>query len=241
MLYGILGDIHSNYDALSAVLKDMKNFGVEEYCSVGDIVGYGAEPAICIDTLKNLNCLITAGNHDYAVAEQISIDNFNIEARESILWTRDNLSKEYLDFLSALPLVVENDYFTVVHGTLHEPLKFLYMTNFGLAKISFKILETNLCFIGHTHTPMAFLYKNGKISYTTNDEIDINDAQKFIINAGSVGQPRDRDPGASYILFDSTKKTLSFKRVIYDVETAANKIFAAGLPIKNGLRLSIGA
>lgn len=237
MLYGIFGDIHSNFDALSAALKDMKSEGVEAYGCIGDIVGYAAEPAICIETLQGLNCQISAGNHDYGVANKIPISKFNPDAYEAILWTRDSLFEADKEFLGNLPLVIKNDFFVLVHGTLHNPIMFNYMTRLDDAERSFEILDNRLCFIGHTHVPVAFLYKNRDVSYTIEKEVDLREWEKVIINTGSIGQPRDRDSRASYVLFDTEKERISFRRIDYNVENTVKKIYKADLPRRNGDRL----
>lgn len=237
MLFGIFGDIHSNFDALSAVVKDMKKMGVDQYCCIGDIVGYAAEPAKCIKMLKNLGCQISAGNHDYGVADKINVDDFNADAYDAIMWTKDALSDADKQFLADLPLVVNNDLFTLVHGTLHNPITFRYMINLDEAESTFKILDNKICFIGHTHIPVTFFQKNGDATYSFDNEIDLDEWEKVIINTGSIGQPRDRDPRASYVLLDTEENRIIFRRVEYDVGNAQKKIYQSGLPRRNGDRL----
>lgn len=239
MKYGIFGDIHSNFDAFSSVISDMKKQGITKFYCIGDIVGYGAEPTICIETILELNCLTVAGNHDYAVVGKISHDNFNPDAKESVYWTKDSIFESDKDFLNNLPLVLHNKLFTLVHGTLHFPLNFSYMINNDMAIQTFKLLKTNLCFVGHTHIPFSFLLKDNKLYYNYNNEIDLNQWDKAIINTGSVGQPRDKDPRSSYILYDSKINKIFYKRVEYDVNSAKNKIYNANLPSFNADRLSI--
>ncbi len=238
MIIAIFGDIHSNFDAFTEVLKDAKAFNVKRYYCVGDVVGYAAEPSICIDTLIDLNCITSAGNHDFGVVGKISIDNFNSDAYNAILWTRDSIMESDKEFLKNLPMVIEEDTFTIVHGTLNSPGDFHYLLSDRIAALTFKLLKTKVCFVGHTHVPVGFLLKGNKISHTLDAEIDLKQYDKVIINTGSVGQPRDRDDRASYILYDTDMQKLYFRRVPYDIESAAEKIYKAGLPKRNGDRLS---
>lgn len=238
MLYGLFGDVHSNFEALFAVLKQMKKEGVKKYFCVGDIAGYASEPGRCIEIISNLDCQICAGNHDYGVVDKIPIDDFNQDARDAIVWQKKILNTNEKQFLNDLPLVVKNNLLTLVHGTLHNPEMFNYMIYFDEVEHTFNILEDNkICFIGHTHIPVAFFYKNGDISYSSDDTIHLSNWDKVIVNTGSIGQPRDRDPRASYVLFDTVKNKIFFKRVNYDVEKAVKKIYKAGLPRRNGDRL----
>lgn len=237
MLYGVFADVHSNYDALSVILKELRDQGVEEYCCVGDIVGYAAEPSICIEVIKDLNCLVSAGNHDYGVVNKISIVNFSKSALDAVLWTRDVINESDKDFLSNLPLIWKNNQFTMVHGTLHKPHEFIYMHDLAVAASTFNILETPLCFTGHTHVPVTFYSKAGNVSYTLAKEIDLTLYDKVVINPGSVGQPRDGNPKSSYVLYDSDQKKITFKRVKYNFNNAAKKIYSVGLPTRNGVRL----
>lgn len=237
LIYGIFSDVHSNFDAISAVINDMSHQGVEKYACVGDIVGYAAEPGKCINIIRDLNCQIVAGNHDYAVAGKLSVNHFINDAYEAIIWTKYILPKKDKDFLAGLPLVIDETDFTLVHATLHDPAMFIYMVNYQSIWQSLEILNTKLCFIGHTHIPVAFLYKDRQIFYSNDTEIDIQPWEKLIINVGSVGQPRDRDIRASYVIYDTSKEKIYFRRVSYDVDSAAKKIYETSLPRRNGDRL----
>lgn len=237
MIYGIFSDCHSNFDALSAVISDMEGQGVERYACAGDIVGYAAEPGKCINIIRDINCPIAAGNHDYAVAGRLSSDHFINDAYEAIIWTKYILPKRDKDFLGKLPLVIDGTDFTIVHGTLHDPAMFAYMINYQSIWQSFEILNTKLCFIGHTHVPVAFLYKDQQIFYTNATEIDLQSWERLIINVGSVGQPRDKDPRASYVIYDTSKEKIYFRRVSYDIDSAIKRIYETSLPRRNGDRL----
>lgn len=239
MKIGILGDIHGNLEALTAVLEEMDRVGVKKFISVGDVVGYGADPIECLRTLRKLDTVIVAGNHDQAVCGQLSLDYFNSYARQSALWTRKQLDENWLAFLRGLPLlqIVEN--FTVVHATLYNPEKFEYIQTTYDASLSFERQKTNLAFIGHSHVPMVF-YKKGRIEFGPHAEIRINEAEKTLVNVGAIGQPRDENPDAVCAYYDTDEGLVRLSRVSYDIERAASKILKAGLPEILAERLRYG-
>ena len=240
MIYGVFGDIHSNYSALSSVLTEMDICGVERYVCTGDVVGYAAEPIKCIEAMQKIDCQIVAGNHDFGVIGKTDIDCFRADAYDAILWTRDILLDGEKKFLSSLPLVITTSDFTLAHGTLHSPDLFKYMVSYPDALKSLKILNTDICFLGHTHIPAAILYKDGNILLADlegGESINVLAWEKVIINAGSVGQPRDGNSDASYVIYDSKRKIVTFKRVHYSINDTAEKIYMAGLPRRNAGRL----
>ena len=238
MIYGIIGDIHSNGDALTAILDAMRQEHVDNVLCVGDIVGYAAEPTECIDLIRGSACAIVAGNHDYAVVGKFPVNYFNTDARSAVLWTTERLSRGALDFLKNLPLVERLPGVTLVHGSLRRPEFFDYITTIAEAGLAFDQLDTPLCFYGHTHVPLGILLTDGKISVNTGNEYDLSKAEKALINVGSVGQPRDWDIRASYALYDTEKKIVKINRVKYNINSAADKIYSAGLPKFNALRLT---
>lgn len=239
MRYGILGDIHGNYDALEAVISDIEKEKIDKLLCVGDIVGYGAEPSKCIETVRRLNCKTVAGNHDYAVTGKLGLECFNDDAREGVIWTREHLSDEDIEYLANLPIIIEEDGFTLVHGTLHYPELFGYILNYHDAELCFKAMHCRLCFMGHSHIPVTF-FCGEMLSYSTGRRIALQNANKFLVNVGSVGQPRDHNPKATYVIYDVEDKTIRVRRIDYDIESAAKKIRLFGLPIKNAERLKWG-
>lgn len=242
MRYGILGDIHGNYDALEAVIADIEKEKVDSLLCVGDIVGYGAEPSKCIETIRRLNCITVAGNHDYAVVGKLGMESFNDGARDGVIWTREHLSDEDIEYLANLPLILEEDEYTLVHGTLHCPELFGYVLNYNDAELCFKAMSATvgrLCFMGHSHIPVTF--SCGEVlNYSTDRRITLKDADKFLVNVGSVGQPRDRNPKAAYVIYDTKDKTVRVRRIDYNIESAAKKIRLSGLPLTNAERLKLG-
>lgn len=247
MLYAVLGDIHSNFEALEAVLEDIKKEKPDEILSVGDIVGYAAEPSRCIKTTRETTSIIVAGNHDYAAVGKMDVNWFNPEAREAAIWTANQLAKEEKDFLSNLPLIAEKDGTILVHSSLYEPEAFSYIRTVYEAELCLKELKRHVCFIGHSHLPIAILRDPAApeaggeaLRIDQGPEVGLERVEKAIINVGSVGQPRDRNPRACYVLYDTEKKLARFRRIDYDVTAASSKILKAGLPRLNAERLKWG-
>lgn len=240
MRYAILGDVHANYDALIAVIEDMKDEGIDRTVCVGDLVGYGAEPAKCIDRVRRICTVCVAGNHDFATIEKTNIEFFNAYARQATLWTRQNITEEHRKYLEELKLVEDvNDSFTLVHGTLYAPALFDYIQTTFDAYLSLQVLEKPVCFVGHSHVPISF-FLDEAVTYSTDRLIRLKEGVKVIVNVGSVGQPRDDDPRAAYAIYDTDKKEVIIKRVEYDIESAVKKIQDAGLPQILGERLRYG-
>lgn len=240
MRYAIIGDIHANHDALDAVLEDMKDERVDKIVCVGDLVGYGAEPAKCIDTTRRISTVCVAGNHDFATIEKTNIEFFNAYARQATLWTRQNITEEHRNYLEGLKLVEDvDDCFTLVHGTLYAPALFDYIQTTFDAYLSLQVLEKPVCFVGHSHVPITF-FLDEAVTYSTDSIIRLKEGVKAIVNVGSVGQPRDDDPRAAYAIYDTERKEIIIKRVEYDVEKAVKKIRDAGLPEILGERLRYG-
>jgi predicted phosphodiesterase len=241
MRYGIFADIHSNIEALDAVIQAYKQETIDTYLCLGDVVGYATAPGACIEKVRMLAKISVAGNHDWASVDLLSADYFNDFAREAIVWTKQNLDSQGKSFLKSLELAYRNEDLTLVHGTLHVPEDFNYMVDGYIAAQTFKLLETDLCFIGHSHVAGFFIQDTlGRVSYYEGETLDIKKGNRYIINAGSVGQPRDSNPCASYCLYDTEKKSVQIKRVKYDVDSTRKKIIKAGLPRFLGDRLLVG-
>jgi len=242
--YGILGDIHSNPTALEAVLASMASDGVERFVSVGDLVGYGADPNGVVDRVRGLDPIVVAGNHDHAAAGRFEPDDFNPFAKAALFWTREALGESQRAFLESLPLTAVDDRVTVAHGTVDHPEAFQYIDSPHDAIPSLEAMKTPVAFVGHSHVPVAFLVRRGQSEGIWCDlrptEIDLRDVDRALVNVGSVGQPRDRDPRAAYGLYDSEAKRVWIRRVPYDVEQEAQRILRAGLPRFLADRLRVG-
>ncbi len=246
MRIGILGDIHSNLEALEAVIDALRSEGVDHWVQVGDIVGYGPDPRECLDLVRELKCTVCMGNHDAAVVNLLDTDYFNAYARAAIDWTRQQLRTEDLEYLRSLPLVVEHHTYTVVHGTLHMPEQFGYVLTQVEAKESLRQQRTLVSFVGHSHVPAIYIERPDmrpnelEVLYDSEISTTTENATKILANVGSVGQPRDEDPRAAYALYDTERGTLSIRRIAYDLQTTQAKIKRAGLPDVLADRLSLG-
>lgn len=240
MRIAILADIHSNLEALEAVLSALARARVDRYVCVGDVVGYGADPAACIAKVRELCDVTIAGNHDWAVAGRLSMEFFNAYARDAIVWTRSQITAEDTAWLRELPIRADvAGVATLVHSTLHNPTAFDYLLTSYDAHLSMAVLELPLCFVGHSHIPITFMEKGG-LGFTFADTIDLAKVDKAIVNPGSIGQPRDENPAAAYGVLDTVKRRITLHRVPYDVAAAARKIERAGLPKVLADRLHVG-
>ena len=241
MRYAIFSDIHSNLEAYEATMAAMKKEGADSYYCAGDIVGYGADPAQCISKTKELAPKIVAGNHDWAAVGLADITCFNPSAKEAVLWTADALGREDKKYLKGLRPVERGD-FVLVHGSLNRPEEFEYILNFDTAHKTFLLMEEfDIYFIGHTHVAGVWVENSeGRIGYNPSLQVKLEEGKKYIVNVGSVGQPRDNDPRAAYCIYDTDEKTVEIKRVAYDIKTAQGKIIDAGLPKGLAKRLSSG-
>lgn len=239
MKYAILGDIHANLEALTAVLEDAKEQGVTNYACTGDVVGYNADPKACLQIIRTLKCQVVQGNHDYYAACNESMELFTPMAQKSIRWTRKHLSPFERKYLRHLPLIVDIENFTIVHSSLSNPHRWNYIFKRKAADANFRNQFNNVCFFGHTHVPLAFV-KGPSIEKGFYETLTVRQGFQYLINVGSVGQPRDRDPKAAYVIYDLDANTITMRRVEYDMETTQKKIRAAGLPFRNALRLASG-
>ena len=240
MRYGVLSDIHSNLEALQTAVGLIKSEGVEEFFCAGDIVGYGANPEECLNIVRELNMACVAGNHDWAVSGKLNPIHFNPAAKKSVLWTQNQLLPEDIGFLNGLDLVFKNNEFIMVHGMLSEPECFHYMTHMSEVEETFRLMDRPLCFIGHSHVPQMILCSGGKAQCLDTLTVKVDPESKYIINVGSVGQPRDGNPMAAYCIYDTDTRVVEVKRATYDIQAAQNKIIKAGLPRSLAERLAYG-
>jgi diadenosine tetraphosphatase ApaH/serine/threonine PP2A family protein phosphatase len=241
MKYVIISDIHGNLPAFEAAQKTFPKGKSTEIICAGDVVGYGAEPVECIKKISAMGARNVLGNHDAGVLDKTDISRFNRRAAEAVLWTKEHLDRASLDFLRSLPYVLEEDLFSVAHGTLHEPKEFMYMMTGADAMHTFEVMKSKICFVGHSHIPSVFILRDGKLSQTFAKKITIKENSSYIVNVGSIGQPRDGDSRACYCIYDPEENKIEFRRVKYDIDTAADRIIKAGLPEILAERLFIGS
>jgi len=241
--YAILSDIHGNLEAFQAVLKDLEDEGLQKIIYLGDIVGYGANPRECIDLLREKTQAVVAGNHDWGTAGKTDIHKFNSVAQTVIKWTISQLSPDYKDFLAKLPLIRNEIFFIYTHSAPLNPQEWNYIFSDREALRNLKALtQKEVCFIGHSHVPLIFVLDQfGElVGNTSPTKISMGERSRFLINTGSVGQPRDGDSRAAYGILDSEKRIFCLRRIKYDVAIAQKKILSAGLPPILAERISKG-
>jgi diadenosine tetraphosphatase ApaH/serine/threonine PP2A family protein phosphatase len=237
----ILSDIHSNLEAFQAVLKDMAHEQVDQVLFLGDIVGYAADPGPCIETLRGLTPHMVAGNHDRAAVGLTDIDDFNPVARAAIEWTASSITVDHSAYLKGLPLTLCLPGMLLVHATPYQPEAWNYIFSPDDAAQGFRHCDQQICFTGHSHHPIAFAQdEEGNISVIRNATYTLIDSCRYLINVGSVGQPRDGDPRAAYGIYKAEAATFSLRRVPYDIKRTQEKIIAAGLPSLLAARLEEG-
>jgi diadenosine tetraphosphatase ApaH/serine/threonine PP2A family protein phosphatase len=232
MRYVLISDIHGNLEALQATLDLVEAVQPYQLMCLGDVVGYGADPARCLDELGERANLILAGNHDLAVADVIPCDEFNPIARQAVEWTRKVLSEEDIELLSNLPLqYIDGDY-CFAHASPIEPMKFNYVRTLEDVAAVFSQIGQRFCFVGHTHLPVIvrMCEATGKMEVVRETKAPIEDGYRYFVNVGSLGQPRDNNPDACAVLLDEEAETIEFLRVPYDVTSSQEKILSEGLP-----------
>ena len=248
MRYLVISDIHANMDAMEAVLADCADETFDHILLLGDLVGYGAEPNQVVDRVREMgdSVAIVRGNHDKVAVGLEPLDAFNIAARTAAEWTADELTEVNREFVRALPRgpmrVAEG--LEICHGSpLDEDM---YILDSRAAGLSFRASESRVALFGHSHIPSCFVEEHDEpyrtsISFVSTDVLDVEDDRRYLLNPGSVGQPRDADPRAAYMTVDwGEVGRVEWRRVTYDVERAAEKIYAAGLPRVLGERLFSG-
>ena len=239
MLVAVVSDIHGNSVALGSVLADAG--AIDAVWCLGDTVGYGPRPDACVRAVRDRPHLAVAGNHDWAAIGKIGIEDFNPYAAAAARWTAAQLSAEVKEYLKRLPQRrVEGD-FTMVHGSPRDPI-WEYVLDRRTAEASFAHFQTPYCLIGHTHVPSYFVQRGREVelAYAPADSVLELGEERVILNPGSVGQPRDRDPRASYLLLDTERRTAVWRRVCYDIVATQDDMTEQGLPERLIARLAEG-
>ncbi|GAB1421420.1 metallophosphoesterase family protein [Anaerolineales bacterium] len=238
----IISDIHANLTAFEAVLADAKNDWDYVWC-LGDVVGYGPDPNECIELLRTLPHLCLAGNHDWAMLGRLDTRTFNPDAKRAVEWTISVLKPENIDFLQSLPVTFVIGDYTLVHASPREPV-WEYILEPLIAALNFPHFETSYCFVGHTHQPVIYelMRENGDTRANApryRETVKLN-GKRQIINPGSVGQPRDQNPQASYVILDTDKDTFEHRRIPYNIPAVQERMRQANLPERSILRLEHG-
>ena len=239
MKYAIIADIHANLEAFQVVLEDIKQQKCTHHACLGDVVGYNANPKECLDIVRGMNIPVVKGNHDDYCSTDEPLDGFNPAAAEAVNWTRKQLSPEDRQWLRDLKYVRMVTSFTIVHATLDGPQRWGYVFDKLAAAASFTYQNTAVCFFGHTHVPVAFI-RDSVVRGGTYSKFKVDPAKKYFVNVGAVGQPRDNNPKAAYVIYDMDAGTIELRRLDYDIEKTQKKILAAGLPERLAERLAFG-
>ncbi len=241
MKIAIISDVHSNLYAMETVVSYINNNKIEFTISVGDLLGYACYPEEVYKELIKLKHISIIGNHDAGVIGTTSIDLFNYAAKKAINWTKKRISKELKEYLSSLKYKEIYNEFTVVHGTFIYPEKWHYLLNIREAENQLRYLDTRIGIVGHSHIPFILeIDKNNSIKKIESNEYILKKDRRYILNPGSVGQPRDRDPRLSFMIFNEDTHLLKLVRLKYPHEKMAEDIKKAGLPEFLGNRLLYG-
>jgi diadenosine tetraphosphatase ApaH/serine/threonine PP2A family protein phosphatase len=231
LIYGFFSDIHSNLPALEAVLLSMQQNGVEKHICLGDIVGYGPHPEECVAKIRKVSACTILGNHDNVMIGRELPEYFNSNALKTIEWTKAHISEDSINFLKTLPYMAEENNMLFVHASPKSPADWFYVTGLDDAVDAFDFFTQELCFIGHTHCPIIVVREsNGSYRVVDDSTCKLNKGERALINVGSVGQPRDRDPRASWCLYNSSTKEIELMRVNYDVESIQKVMQAKDFP-----------
>jgi len=244
-LFAVLGDIHANLDALEVVLQDCKSQGVTDYLCTGDIVGYNACPHECLEIIRGLACPSVKGNHDHYVSSDQNLSDFHPNAAAVVEWTKRQLTEDEMTWLREMPFSETKMGVTLVHSTMDNPEGFGYVFDHLQAESNFICQKAPICFHGHTHCPLIYEKQMSGIyridaEGLPNDMFKLVPGRKYFINVGSVGQPRDGDPRASYVIYNPSLKQIRFRRLEYDIASAQARIREAELPERLAQRLEIG-
>jgi diadenosine tetraphosphatase ApaH/serine/threonine PP2A family protein phosphatase len=240
----VISDIHSNLEALEAVLQHAQQHGpIREVWCLGDIVGYGPNPRECIAIVQEKATVCIAGNHDLGAIGKIGLETFNAVAATACRWTGQQLTPGEQAFLNALEPKTRRGEFTLAHGSPREPI-WEYVVSIGTALASFSHFQTEYCLVGHSHIPFLCAkdprLQNCHFYELPSEDIVVLGAERLILNPGSVGQPRDGNPKASYLIYDTELRAVAHHRVDYPIATTQEKILKAGLPQQLAERLSYG-
>jgi predicted phosphodiesterase len=243
VMYAVISDIHGNLEALEAVLADVPE-GVDRIYCLGDVIGYGANPNECCDLVRERNMPVISGNHDLAVTDlSTNLAWFNPVAEAAVLWTRGHLTEENATFLLSRPRMMQERGALFVHGSVRDPDEYIINTSSArenLALLQAEYPNVRVCFFGHTHVKAVAPSPNG--SLVESETMDLGAGGPYLVNPGSVGQPRDGDTFASYVLAEGEPDgaKILYRFIEYDIEKAQAKIRAAGLPDVLADRLAAG-
>lgn len=239
---GVISDIHGNLHALQATLDALRELKVDRIVCCGDLVGYGAHPNEVIDLIRSENIPIIAGNHDHAALLMTDISYFNQVAKEAVLWTKKVLTEENAQFLREAPLSIQDKENGIyyVHASPKDPGDWNYIITMGDARMNFHYFDEKVCFVGHSHQPFIIENNDGSLHCSTRPDIEVKDNARYLVNVGSVGQPRDRKSKPCFVVYDVAQRSIEIRRTSYDLAAAQKAIIDAGLPRELAERLEYG-
>jgi len=238
----VLSDVHANLEALEVVRQEIRNEGVDRVVCLGDVVGYGASPNQCCDLIRELADVVVMGNHDAAVAGHMDYSFYYDAARDVLDWTIAQLSPENLDWLRGLEYKIREDQTEYCHGSPLNPPDFDYIFALEQARplLDHRDALAAVTFIGHSHLCKSFAIGPDQVHDVVASRLSFRKGYAYVMSVGSVGQPRDYDNRAGFVLYDTAAPSVEFRRLEYDIETSARKIFDAGIAYNFGKRLFLG-
>ncbi|MFQ5500074.1 MAG: metallophosphoesterase family protein [Candidatus Zixiibacteriota bacterium] len=241
MIIALISDIHANLEALTAVLKDIESRQVDAVYCLGDVVGYGAQPAECLE-LVNKTCKVKLiGNHEYAAMGLVSTEKYNVAARTANDWTKSQLTDREIAIMADFDIDHLEDPCYFVHSSPWQPDQWHYIVSPVDAQMAFEHMSTRLCFFGHSHVPLIAVENGDELPRCKVGHSFLPDPEgRYLINVGSVGQPRDSDPRACYVVVDVGESEVDFCRVEYDIKQAQQGMLHAQLPEPLISRLEVG-
>jgi predicted phosphodiesterase len=240
MILAVISDIHANLEALEAVMRDIEKQKVDAIYCLGDVIGYGSDPIPCLDLVQSSCAVRLMGNHEFAVLGKLPMYQLNDTAKVSISWTQSQVPDRVIPRISDNPFETTIDDLQFVHASPYEPEKWHYVLSTADSELAFRHGHKRLCFNGHSHVPMIFATGEGVIRKQAGHDFQPFEDTRYLINVGSVGQPRDNDPRACYVVYDSAEEEVRFCRVEYDIAGAQRKMKQAQLPTLLINRLETG-
>jgi diadenosine tetraphosphatase ApaH/serine/threonine PP2A family protein phosphatase len=241
MIYLVYSDVHGNLEALEAFFAVAESIVHDKKVCLGDIVGYGADPNSCIELVRGRTDVVLAGNHDYAVVGKTDLSYFNAYAYEACVWTGNVLTREGKDYLKSLPAIREEDEVCWAHASPFEPEEWHYIFSLPDALNNFHHFKAPVCFTGHTHRPVIFAKGSGdQVEAFIQPVVELQPGYRYIINVGSLGQPRDGNPDPVFAIYDTESARIVFRRFHYDLAATQRKIMENGLPPYLAERLAAG-
>lgn len=245
MKYAIISDIHGNLQAFEKFLSIIDTFKVDKIISLGDNLGYGANPNEIYDLIKKNNIQTIIGNHEYALLNEEELMSFNNNALSSAMWTKKTLKEEHFRFIEKLNFTITYEDLVFTHGSMAHPELFKYTNSIFNAWQNFRFTDKRITFVGHTHVPEYYIYDNKKdwvipYKYVFNKKLYLNKDKRYLFNVGSLGQPRDNNNAAAFCIYDSIENSIILYRITYDYEKAKDTILKNKLPKKLGERLILG-